>query len=170
MILSVMKQIAAALAYLHSVNGANTRGLVHCDLRPASILINADGERFIIADFGLCKDALWSGNILIGIMAYVAPEVLLHNEPSPASDVWSLGVILYELTTLRRLDFLKGKEPAEVFVDGWRPDLSGVTDGFMQNVLERIFVLEPERRPTARELHETLTTFDIPVGELGVSA
>eukprot|EP00701_Giardia_intestinalis_P000320 XP_001704144.1 Protein kinase gPK1 [Giardia lamblia ATCC 50803] len=37
----------------------------------------------------------------------------------------------------------------------------------MQNVLERIFVLEPERRPTARELHETLATFDIPVSELG---
>eukprot|EP00701_Giardia_intestinalis_P004841 XP_001708665.1 Kinase, NEK [Giardia lamblia ATCC 50803] len=161
-----MKQVAAALAYLHSVSGANTKGLVHCDLRPASILISADGERFIIADFGLCKDALWSESTLIGIMAYMAPEALLRNEASPASDVWSLGVIIYELVTLRRPDFLGGKEPAEVFVDGWRPDLSGVADGFIKSVLERIFVLEPERRPTARELHETFATFDIPVGEL----
>ncbi|ESU34780.1 Ankyrin repeat protein [Giardia duodenalis] len=166
-ILSVMKQLTAALAYLHSVNGANTRGLVHRDLRPANVFISADGERFVIADFGLCRDALWSGSTLIGIMAYVAPEVLLHNEASPASDVWSLGVIIYELVTLRRPDFLGGKEPAEVFIDGWRPDLSGVTDGFIKSILERIFVLEPERRPTARELHETLATFDIPVSELG---
>ncbi|ESU37665.1 Serine/threonine protein kinase [Giardia duodenalis] len=165
-ILSVMKQLAAALAYLHSVNGANTRGLVHRDLRPANVFISADGERFIIAGLGLCKDALWSGSTLMGV-AYVAPEALLRNEASPASDVWSLGVILYELTTLRRLDFLEDREPEDVFVDRWRPDLSGVTDGFIQTVLERIFVLEPERRPTARELHETLATFDIPVGELG---
>ncbi|KAE8302957.1 Kinase, NEK [Giardia duodenalis] len=167
MILSVMKQVAAALAYLHGLSGANTRGLVHCDLRPANVLISADGEYFIIAGLELCKDALWSESTIAGMAAYMAPEVLLHNEPSPASDVWSLGVIVYEMATLRKPDFLKGKEPAEVFVDEWRPDLSGVTDGFIQNVLERIFVLEPERRPTASELHETLTAADIPVGELG---
>ncbi|ESU38052.1 Serine/threonine protein kinase [Giardia duodenalis] len=166
-ILSVMKQVAAALAYLHGLSGIGANGLVHRGLRPANVLISADGERFVIADFGLCRNALWSGSTLMGIMAYVAPEALLRNEASPASDVWSLGVILYELTTLRRLDFLGGKEPAEVFVDGWRPDLSGITDGFIKSVLERIFVLEPERRPTARELHETLIIAGIPVSELG---
>ncbi|KAE8305550.1 Kinase, NEK [Giardia duodenalis] len=166
-ILSVLRQVAAALAYLYGASGADTERLVHCDLRPANVLISADGEHFVITGLGLCKDALWSGSTLMGIMAYVAPEVLLRNEASPASDMWNLGAIVYELTTLRRPDFLGGKEPAEVFVDGWRPDLSGITDGFMQNVLERIFVLEPERRPTARELHETLATFDIPVSELG---
>ncbi|ESU36827.1 Serine/threonine protein kinase [Giardia duodenalis] len=166
-ILSVMKQIAAALAYLHGLSGIGANGLVHCDLRPASILVSADGEHFVIAEFSLCKDALWSGNTLMGIMAYVAPEVLLHNEAGPASDVWSLGVILYEMATLRKPDFLEGKDPKDVFVDGWRPDLSGVTDGFIKSVLERIFVLDPGRRPTAKELHETLITADIPVGELG---
>ncbi|ESU36159.1 Serine/threonine protein kinase [Giardia duodenalis] len=166
-ILSVMKQLAAALAYLHGLSGANTRGLVHRDLRPANIFINADDEHFIIADFGLCKDALWSGSTLMRIAAYMAPKVLLYNKASPASDVWSLRVIVYEMATLRKPDFLKSKEPAEVFVDGWRPDLSGVTDGFIKSILERIFVLDPGRRPTARELHETLATFDIPVSELG---
>ncbi|ESU36436.1 Serine/threonine protein kinase, partial [Giardia duodenalis] len=166
-ILSVMKQVAAALAYLHGLSGVGANGLVHCDLRPANVLISADGERFIVADFGLCRNTLWSESTIAGMAVYMAPEVLLHNEASPASDVWSLGAILYELTTLRRLDFLKGKEPAEVFVDGWKPNLSGITDGFIKSILERIFVLEPERRLTARELHDTLTAADIPVGELG---
>ena len=166
-ILSVMKQLTAALAYLHGLNGANTRGLVHCDLRPTNILISADGERFIIADFGLCRNTLWSESTIAGMAVYMVPETLIHRKPSPASDVWSLGVIVYELITLRRPDFLEGKDPAEVFIDRWRPDLSGITDGFMKNVLERIFVLDPGRRPTARELHETLATFDIPVSELG---
>ncbi|KAE8302556.1 Kinase, NEK [Giardia duodenalis] len=166
-VLSILRQLSAALAYLHGLSGANTKGLVHRDLRPANIFISADGERFIIADFGLCKDALRCGSTIAGTAVYMAPEALLRNEASPASDVWSLGVIIYELVTLRRPDFLGGKEPAEVFIDGWRPDLSGVTDGFMQNVLERIFVLEPERRPTARELCKMLTAADIPIGELG---
>ena len=166
-ILSVMKQLAAALAYLHGVNGIGANRLVHRDLKLANVLVSADGERFIIADFGLCKDALKGGNTLMGIMAYVAPEVLLHNEAGPTSDVWSLGVILYEMATLRRPDFLEGKDPKDVFVDGWRPDLSGITDGFIQDVLERIFVLEPEKRLTARELHETFAAIDVPVSELG---
>ncbi|ESU34743.1 Serine/threonine protein kinase [Giardia duodenalis] len=167
MILSVMKQLAAALAYLHGVNGANTRGLVHRDLRPANIFISADGEHFIIAGLGLCRNALRNENTIPIKEPYMAPEALLHNEASPASDVWSLGVILYEMATLRRPDFLEGKDPVEIFVDEWRPDLSGITDGFIKSVLERIFVLDPERRPTARELHETFATADIPVGELG---
>ncbi|ESU37587.1 Serine/threonine protein kinase [Giardia duodenalis] len=166
MILSIMKQLAAALAYLHGLSEVSANRLVHCDLRPANVLISADGERFVIADFGLCRDALWSGSTLMGIMAYVAPEVLLRNETSPASDVWSLGVILYKLTTLRRPDFLEGKDPKDVFVDGWKPDLSGITNSFIKSILERIFVLEPKERLTARELHETLTVADIPVSEL----
>ena len=167
MILSVMKQLAAALAYLHGLSGVSANGLVHRDLRPTNILISADGERFIVADFGLCRNTLWSESTIAGMAVYMAPEMLLHNESSPASDVWSLGAILYELTTLRRPDFLKDKEPTEVFVDGWRPDLGGVTDGFIKSILERIFVLEPEKRLTARELHETFAAADIPVGELG---
>nr|AAB51602.1 protein kinase [Giardia intestinalis] len=165
LVLSVLRQLAAALAYLHGVSGVGAdgrpyQGLVHRDLRPASILVSADDEHFIIADFGLCKDALRCGSTIAGTAVYMAPEMLLHNEASPASDVWSLGVIIYELVTLKRPDFLGGKEPPEVFVDGWRPDLSGVTDGFIKSVLERIFVLDPGRRPTAgsctkRSLHST---------------
>ena len=166
MILSSVKQLAAALAYLHGLSVGGTRGLVHRDFRPANIFINADDEHFIIADFGLCKDALWSGSTLIGIMAYMAPEALLHNEASPASDVWSLGVIVYELATLRKPDFLEGKDPAEVFVDGWKPDLSSVINIFIQNVLERIFVLNPKERLIAGELYELLVTFNVPVDEL----
>ncbi|EFO63878.1 Kinase, NEK [Giardia lamblia P15] len=165
-ILSTLRQLAAALAYLHDVSGAGARWPVRCDLKPANVLVGGDGEHFVIADSGLCRDALWNESTFASTAAYRAPEVLLRNEASPASEMWSLGVILYELATLRRPDFLEGKKPAEVFVDGWRPDLSSVTDGFIKGILDRIFVLEPKRRLTAGELHEILTAVDIPVDEL----
>ncbi|EFO64324.1 Kinase, NEK [Giardia lamblia P15] len=166
-ILSIVRQVAAALAYLHSVSDAGAGRPAHCDLRPTNVLISADGEHFIIADLGLSRDALRSGSTIASTVTYMAPEILLHNETSPASNIWSLGVILYELVTLKRPDFLEGKGPRDVFTDGWAPDLSDVTDGFIRGILERIFVLEPEGRLTTKELCEVLTTFDVPVSELG---
>ncbi|EFO63702.1 Kinase, NEK [Giardia lamblia P15] len=165
--LSIARQVTAALAYLRGVSDAGAGRPVRCDLRPANVLVSGDSEHFVIAGLGLYRDALWSGSTLLGIVAYVAPEVLLRNETSPASDMWGLGVILYELVTLRRPNFLEGREPREVFVDGWRPDLSAVADGFVKGILERILVLEPEKRLTARELCEMLTTLDVSADELG---
>ncbi|EFO61169.1 NEK, Kinase [Giardia lamblia P15] len=165
--LSIVRQLAAALAYLRGVSDAGAGRPVRCDLRPANVLVSGDSEHFVIAGLGLCKDALRSGSTLAGTRPYMAPEALIRNEASPASDMWGLGVILYELVTLRRPNFLEGREPRDVFIDGWRPDLSSVADGFIKGILERIFVLDPEKRLTARELCEMLTVPDIPVSELG---
>ena len=63
-------------------------------------------------------------------------------------------MIVYELTTLRKPNFLGDKEPKDVFIDGWKPDLSAVEDDSIRTTLGRIFVLDPVKRPTARELAE----------------
>lgn len=157
LLLSVMKQVISALAYLHEVqrkdpSGNAVRGLVHTDLKPASILISMDGEHFLIAGFRLCGNSLQSSSTATGITAYTAPEALLHGEVGPASDVWSLGVIIYELATLKKPSFARSADPKSVFVEGWRPDLSDVEDSTARSVLERIFVLDAGRRATAREL------------------
>ncbi|EFO64473.1 Kinase, NEK [Giardia lamblia P15] len=168
LVLSAVRQIAAALAYFHTVNDADAGRPVRCDLRPANVLVSEDGEHFVIADFGLCKDALRNGSTLAGTRPYMAPETLVHKKTSPASDMWSLGVILYELATLNRPDFLEGREPAEVFVNGWKPDLSDVTDDFIRYILGKIFVLDPAERLTASGLSELLRASDASPRELMV--
>ncbi|ESU40570.1 Serine/threonine-protein kinase NEK [Giardia duodenalis] len=174
LMLSIMRQLADALAYVHAPYKVNERGdvlpgIVHRDLKPANVLMNKDGGRVAIADFRLCKDAQHDGITFAGSPAYMAPEVFIHRKTSPASDIWALGVIIYELATLRLPSFSRKWEPEdakECFVDGWKPDLSSVKDEFIKSILERIFVLDPEKRPTAKELAELLQEPDIPAIEL----
>ncbi|ESU41721.1 Serine/threonine protein kinase [Giardia duodenalis] len=157
LIYSILEQIISALAYLHGVQGVDAnrdpyQGIVHRDLKPANILVSEDGSKIALADFRLCRSAMTSGTTRAGSPAYMASETLLYNSTSPASDIWALGVIIYELATLKRLDFLGDKEPRHVFTSGWKPDLSAIEDVSIRIILERIFVLDPEERPTAKEL------------------
>ncbi|ESU40288.1 Ankyrin repeat protein, partial [Giardia duodenalis] len=166
--LSIMRQLADALAYVHAPYKVNERGdvlpgIVHRDLKPANVLMSKDGEHVAIADFGLCKDAQHDGGTLAGTKAYMAPETLLSNKTSRASDIWALGVIIYELVTLELPSFSHHWEPEdakEFFIPEWKPDLSAVEDDFIRGILKRIFILDPEERPTARELRDLLWELD----------
>lgn len=92
-IIGVLKQVAQALAVLHN------RGLVHWDLKPSSILFTKEG-RVKLSGYGLSK-ILSAGpiNLRIGDAQYRAPEYLRHGDCDQRGDIYSLGVIGYELVT-----------------------------------------------------------------------
>ena len=96
----IMIQVADAVHYAHK------RGIVHCDLKPGNILLEPDGTPKV-ADFGLAlwDEARWSRRgETCGTPAYMAPEQVrgeLHHADG-RSDIWALGVILYELLAGRR--------------------------------------------------------------------
>ncbi len=99
---SIMQQIYAGLAYLHGEH------IVHRDLKPGNILAARDGS-VKIADVGIAKSLLTPSDAatltrtgsVVGTDAYMAPEQMEGRFATPASDIYSLGVIWYELLTGR---------------------------------------------------------------------
>ena len=90
----IARQLCAGIAAAHQ------RGIVHRDLKPANIMLDDEG-RVRVMDFGLAIVGT-ADNVRAGTPAYMAPEQLLGHEVSTRSDIFSLGLILYELFTGRR--------------------------------------------------------------------
>ncbi len=105
--LVLIRKVAEALAYAHA------RGVVHCDLKPGNILVDQDGEPRVI-DFGLARVlGRKRGEVPEGTPAYMAPEQVAAKPATPQSDLYALGIILYEaLTGVRPFD---GDTPEQIF-------------------------------------------------------
>lgn len=93
--LSILRLIASALDYAHA------RGILHQDVKPSNILLTPEGTP-VLADFGLAKilersTQLTQSGTTVSTPEYMAPEQATDGETGPATDVYSLGVILYEM-------------------------------------------------------------------------
>ena len=106
-------RLAAEVA--HALAAAHARGIVHRDVKPGNILVSSDG-RVKVADFGIARawaDArLTLPGVTLGSVHYFSPEQALGEQATEASDIYSLGVVLYELLTGRRP--WEGDTPASV--------------------------------------------------------
>ena len=97
----VIVRMAEALEYAHS------RGVIHRDIKPSNILLDADGQP-VLADFGIARlvqgegdGNLTAAGMVMGTPAYMAPEQLSGGQPDARSDIYALGVVLYQLLSGR---------------------------------------------------------------------
>jgi len=93
----VLQQVASALDYAHA------RGVVHRDIKPSNILINRELDKIILTDFGIAQAAEATQHtrtgIVLGTPGYIAPERVKGETATPASDIYSLGIALFEMLT-----------------------------------------------------------------------
>jgi tetratricopeptide (TPR) repeat protein len=122
--LRLVSELLQALAYLHR------RGVVHRDLKPSNILVA--GGRVKVLDFGIAIHEGETSPVPAGTLAYMAPELFLGQAPSAASDLYSVGLIAYEL--------FKGRYPF---------DLGRVTPPAVQAMSEPVDLrgLDPDLAP-----------------------
>ena len=94
-IVEILRPVCAALGYAHS------QGLVHCDVKPANIMIDRSG-RVLLADFGIARmseGATTATMVGAGTPAYMAPEQVKGLDPTSQTDIYALGIVLYEMLT-----------------------------------------------------------------------
>ena len=144
--------IAAGMAYLHK------HSILHNDLKPSNILLD---ERFYpkIADFGFSQNEMateWlsSESITIkGTPSYVAPEIWSDQKYSKASDVYSFGILLYELVFMKRA--FQGLKPVQIgfkVSQNDRPYLPFLTTNVYKSLIKKCWAQNPENRPTFNEI------------------
>ncbi|MFO0563577.1 MAG: protein kinase [Polyangiales bacterium] len=159
--LDVLTPIAAALSHAHK------QGIVHRDIKPENIFLSESGGAIVpkLLDFGIAqslREEFASDEIIAGTPAYMAPELVIDpQERDVRSDLWSLGVVIFECLT-GRLPF-DGKTPSQMFsaichdepiaIEQLRPDLPNELTQLVMRCLAR----DPSKRfETGRALLEAL--------------
>lgn len=158
----LMVQACAGIGYAHRA------GLVHCDIKPHNMLVTPD-QRLKVTDFGIAR-ALASihpderSEIVWGSPQYFSPEQAIGGAPSPASDVYGLGVILYEMVT-GRLPFKAAssnelarlhREASPISPRHYNPEI----DPHLERIILKVLSKEPSARyRTADQLGRVLITF-----------
>jgi serine/threonine-protein kinase len=160
----VGEALRIATAVAEALQVAHDRGIVHRDVKPGNILLTAGGEVRVV-DFGIAR-ALGATNttapgLLMGSVHYCSPEQVLGEPVGSASDVYSLGIVLYELLTGERP--FDGPSPAAVALQRLhtraRPPshhVEGLPDG-LDALVMRALERDPDRRyPTAGGLADAI--------------
>jgi serine/threonine-protein kinase len=180
--------VAIGIETLRGLAAAHERELdtgpapvIHRDVSPSNILLGTNGT-VKLTDFGLARAmdraSMTRPNVIKGKLAYCAPELITGAKPSPRTDVFSLGVVLWEALTQRRL--FTGKSDLEVLVAVRKGDVPPVAthrddlpSGLAEIVADSL-VADPERRfqtakQMARALAEVLRTSHAEAEPLGAS-
>jgi serine/threonine-protein kinase len=158
--IQIARQLCAGLAATHEL------GILHRDLKPANVMLDGRG-RVKLTDFGLAglAEAFEGQEVRAGTPAYMSPEQAAGSEVSTRSDVYSLGLVLYELFTGRRaFDAGTLAELVQRKLDSTPPSPSSFMSAFDPTV-ERVLLQCLERDPGRRPAHALAVAAALPGGD-----
>ena len=155
--LRIAREIACALSHAHAHH------LVHCDIKSHNILVTADG-RVKVADFGIARaitstTMTYDGNV-VGSVHYFSPEQAKGTQITPKSDVYSLGIVLYEMLT-GRLPF-HGETTVSVALKHLQEEpvalrqLDGQIPPIVEAIVLKALTKDPGERPDSLGLIEDI--------------
>ena len=157
--IQLARQLCAGLAAAHE------KGVLHRDLKPANIMIDGRGQ-VRITDFGLAQLASEGEREIAGTPAYMAPEQITRGETSIQSDLYSLGLILYEVFTGKRVqksDSVAELRQLHAESSSTKPPSQIVDD--MEPAVERVIMRCLEREPQDRPKSVAIAAASLPGGD-----
>lgn len=160
-VLSLAIQICAGIGYAHRA------GLVHCDVKPQNVLVTRD-DRVKVADFGIARAmsqaSIQTGSLLWGTPHYFSPEQAGGESPTPASDVYAIGIIIFEMLS-GRLPFEADTLPALALkhLHEQPPPITALNPNVpaqLEQIVNKVLSKEPAGRyRTAGQLERILRTY-----------
>ena len=156
----IMKQLCSAISEAHS------RGIIHRDIKPQNVIVKADGSIKIL-DFGIATAKgsmqLTQANNVMGSVHYLAPEIAKGEAASPQSDIYALGIVLYEMLA-GDVPF-KADQAVQIALKHMRepmPDVRLINASVPQsiaNVITRATAKDPNNRyGSCREMLQDIST------------
>jgi serine/threonine protein kinase len=147
----IARQLASALEYAHD------KGIIHCDIKPQNVLIEASGRPKLL-DFGIARAATqtWAmATTVLGTAAYMAPEVVEGRRPDARSDVYSLATVLYEMISGRlpfEADSAAAQTAQRLVTDPLPLSKAAKVSTTVEEAVKAALSRDPDRRPqTAAE-------------------
>jgi serine/threonine protein kinase/tetratricopeptide (TPR) repeat protein len=146
---------AMGLQIAEGLQAAHSKGIVHRDIKPDNLLLTRDGH-IKIMDFGVAKlgkGGMTRTGTTVGTLAYMSPEQLVADDVDSRSDLWSFGVVLYEMVT-GELPFRRGSEAAIIYeilnkdpipLEVHRPDVPPTLRAVISQLLQK----DPAQRPAS---------------------
>ena len=148
-VVSIIRGVSSSLGEAHA------QGICHRDVKPGNIMIHTSGAA-VLLDFGIASSldqtsSLTAAGIVVGTPTYMAPEVIYGEKATPASDVYSLGAVMYECAC-GRPPFKADTMPALLMAitHGNYPPPSCATE--LRDLIVQMLDLDPDQRPTAQDL------------------
>ncbi|MFE0172767.1 serine/threonine-protein kinase [Streptomyces sp. NPDC059002] len=147
------------LDVLNALDAAHQAGILHRDVKPDNVMLGRH-ERVVLTDFGIAQiegeTNLTDTGGFVGSPEFIAPERVLGQRPGPASDLWSLGVVLYAATE-GVSPFRRNNTPATLqSVLNATPAAPASASGPLADAINRLLVKDPAQRPNAAQVRALL--------------
>ncbi|RFU83425.1 serine/threonine protein kinase [Streptomyces triticagri] len=159
------------LEVLDALDAAHQAGILHRDVKPDNVMLGTH-DRVVLTDFGIAQiegeTNLTDTGGFVGSPEFIAPERVLGQRPGPASDLWSLGVVLYAATE-GVSPFRRNNTPATLqSVLNATPAAPASAKGPLAEVINGLLQKEPSRRPSAARVRQLLKDAAAPPKETQV--